>query len=215
MFRWIGNSVLVTALSVIGTVLSSSLVAYSFARFRYPGRDLFFTVVISTMLLPVEVTIIPTYLLFHYIRWLDTLKPLIVPSWLGGGPFAIFLLRQFFMTIPLDLDEAAKLDGASHFTIYWRLLLPLSGPALATLAVISFIGHWNAFLGPLIFLNSPEKYTLAIGLRYFQTLTDLITEPTEHLLMGASVIMAFAPIILFFTAQRYFVRGIVTSGIKG
>ncbi len=212
---WLFNSVLVAFLVVLGNVLSSSLVAYAFARFRFPGRELLFMLLISTIMLPYEVTLIPTYLLFHYIKWLDTFRPLIVPAWLGGSAFGIFLLRQFFQTLPLDLDEAAKLDGAGHFRIYREIILPLSGPALATLAVISFVGEWDSFIHPLIFLNSQSKFTLAIGLRYFQTLPDLSGDPTEHLLMAASTMMSAPPILLYFLAQRYFVRGIVMSGIKG
>ncbi len=212
---WAFNSVLVATLSVTGAVLSSSLVAYSFARFRYPGRDVLFLLLLSTIMLPYEVTLIPTYLLFHYLKWLDTFRPLVVPAWLGGSAFGIFLLRQFFQTLPFDLDEAAKLDGAGHFRIYRDIILPLSGPALATLAVISFLGEWDSFIHPLIYLNSQSKFTLAIGLRYFQAVPDLYGDPTEHLLMAASVMVSTPPIILFFLAQRYFVRGIAMSGIKG
>jgi len=214
--RWTWNSILITVLSVIGSTLSSSLVGYSFARFRYPARDAFFLITLGTMMLPVEVTIIPTYLLFNKIRWIDTLKPLIVPSWFGGGAFNIFLFRQAFMSIPRDLDEAAFIDGAGPFRIYWAVLLPLSAPVVATAAVIGFIGHWNEFLGPLIFLNTPAKFTLSLGLRWFQIMPGWTTGlPTEHLLMGASVMMTAPCIALFFAAQRYFVRGIIMTGIKG
>jgi ABC-type glycerol-3-phosphate transport system permease component len=214
--RWALNSTVVTLLAVLGTLLSSSLVGYSFARFRYPGRDAFFLVTLGTMMLPVEVTIIPTYLLFNKLGWIDSLKPLFVPEWFGGSAFYIFLFRQFFLAISRDLDEAALIDGADPFRIYWAILLPLSKPVIATAAIIGFIAHWNAFLAPLIFLNSPERFTLALGLRWFQVMPGWTTGlPTEHLLMGASVMMALPPIVLFFLAQRYFVRGIILSGIKG
>ena len=213
--RWLLNSVVVTGLAVAGTVLSSSIVAYSFARFRYPGREIFFLVMLSTIMLPREVTIIPSYLFFNYIEWSNTLKPLIVPAWLGGGAINIFLMRQFLLTIPRDLDEAALMDGASIMRIFFRILMPLSKPVLATVAVISFIGHWNSFMEPLIFLNSEEKFTLALGLRFFQGMAQMTAEPMEHLLMAAALMMTFPCIALFFAAQQYFVRGVVMSGIKG
>ena len=213
--RWLWNSTFVAILSVFGTALSASLVGYSFARFRYPARDAIFMITLSTMMLPVEVTLIPTYLLFNKLDWLDTYKPLIIPHWLGGGAFNIFLMRQFFLSIPRELDDAARMDGAGSFRIYWRILLPLCRPALATMAVISFIANWNAFMGPLIYLISTDKFTVAVGLRHFQTLAGGESEPTEHLLMAASVLVAAPCIVLFFFAQRHFVRGIVTTGIKG
>jgi ABC-type glycerol-3-phosphate transport system permease component len=216
--NWISNTVIVTVLALIGTVLSASVVAYSFARFRYPGRDLFFFVTLSTLMIPGEVVLIPTYLLFKNLGWLDTFAPLIVPSWFGGGAFNIFLMRQFILSIPYDLDEAARIDGASSFRIFWQILLPLCKPALATMAALGFIGHWNSFLGPLIYLNDPLKYTVAVGLRYFQSGVaqgSAVSRPQDHLLMAASLMMAVPCLILFFAAQKYFVRGIVMTGIKG
>jgi multiple sugar transport system permease protein len=209
------NSITITTLAVIGTILTSSIVAYSFARFRYPGRDAFFLLTLSTMMLPYEVTLIPTYLLFNKIGWLDTFLPLIVPFWFGGNAFSIFLMRQFFMTIPRELDDAARIDGANFLRIFWNVLMPLSGPILATLAVIGFIAHWNDFLGPLIYLDSRSKFTIALGLRYFQNISGLGGEPLQHLLMAASVTFTIPCIVIFFVAQRYFVQGIVLSGVKG
>ncbi|MCB0092771.1 MAG: carbohydrate ABC transporter permease, partial [Caldilineaceae bacterium] len=208
---------IVAGLSTIGSVLSASIVAYSFARFRYPGRNLLFMITLSTMMLPVEVTLIPLYLMFSKIGWMDTYKPLIVPSFFGGGAFLIFLLRQFFLTIPLDLDEAARLDGASYMRIFWQILMPLSVPAVATAAVLTFMGQWNAFMHPFIFLNTKAKYTVAVGIRYFQAVagSSEVMEPTEHLLMAATIMMTAPIIIMFFLAQRYLVQGIVMSGIKG
>jgi ABC-type glycerol-3-phosphate transport system permease component len=211
--RWVMNSTTITAGAMLGTLFSASLVAYAFARFRYPGRDLFFIVTLSTMMLPVEVTIIPTYLLFNLIGWLDTLLPLIVPSWFGGGAFYIFLLRQFFMTIPRDLDDAAKIDGANSLQVFLNVMVPLSKPALATVAVIAFISHWDEFLGPLIYLNSPERFPLSVGLRYFQNKGNE-NQPMEHLLMAAAAMITLPCLVLFFFTQRYFVRGVVMSGIK-
>lgn len=213
--RWIINSVVVTVLSIVGTVLSSSLVGYSFARFRYPGRDALFLVTLSTMMLPTEVTLIPSYLLFNKFKWIDTFRPLIVPHWFGGGAFNIFLMRQFYMTIPLELDEAARIDGANFLRIYWDILLPLLKPALATIAVLSFVWSWNDFIGPLIYLQSQEKFTLALGVRHFATLWDPQSRPRDHLFMAACTITTTPCILLFFAAQRYFVRGIVMTGIKG
>lgn len=213
--RFIWNTVVITACAMVGQILSASAVAYGFARFRFPGRDWLFFVVLSTMMLPWQVTIVPTFLLFRYLGWINTFLPLIVPSYFGGGAFFIFLLRQFFLTIPKDLDEAAKLDGASSFRIFWNIILPLSKPALATVAIFAFIEHWNEFIGPLIFLNSTEKFTLSIGLRYFMVNPFESDEPREAILMAASMIVALPPLLLFFMAQKYFVRGIITTGLKG
>lgn len=217
--RWFLNTAYVTVMTLIGSVLSSTLVAYGFSRFRFPGRDAFFFVTLATLMLPTEVTLIPTYLLFQKLNWLDTYKPLIVPVWFGGGAFNIFLMRQFMMSIPNDFDEAAKIDGANSFRILWQIIMPLCKPAIATLATLGFIGAWNNFLGPLIFLDSNEKYTVAVGLRYFQSAVaggaGAVSRPQDHLLMGAALFVALPCLILFFLAQKYFVQGIVTTGIKG
>jgi len=217
--QWFVNTVVVTVFSLIGTVLSATIVAYAFARFRFPGRDIFFFITLATIMLPVEVTLIPTYLLFKNFNWIDTYLPLIVPSWFGGGAFNIFLMRQFILTLPLDLDEAAKIDGASSWRILWTIIVPLCKPAIATMATLGFIGNWNNFLGALIFLNTESKYTLAVGMRYFQSAvaqgSASISKPQDHLLMGAAIMFALPCLILFFLAQRYFVQGIATSGIKG
>jgi multiple sugar transport system permease protein len=212
-FFW--NSVKVTGLALTGQLVSATLVAYGFARFRFPLRDALFMLVISTILLPREVVIIPTFLLFKTLGWLDTLLPLIVPSFFGGGAFTIFLLRQFFLTLPRELDEAAKIDGANSFQVLIRVLVPLARPALATAAIFAFLGHWNDFLEPLIYLNSSKNFTVALGLRYFQTLPNESQEPREQLLMAATLVVTLPVLIIFFAAQRYFVRGIVMTGIKG
>jgi ABC-type glycerol-3-phosphate transport system permease component len=213
--KWILNSVVVVIIAVSGSILSSLLVAYSFARFRYAGRELIFLIMLSTMMLPAEVTLIPKYLLFRELKWLDTLKPLIVPDLFAASAFNVFLLRQFFMTIPRDLDEAAYVDGAASWQILWNLLVPLSKPALATVAVIGFINHWNEFLQPLIFLNTVEKFTVAVGIRFFQLSGVQGVLTTDHLLLAASILMTIPPILLFFVAQKQFVQGIVLTGIKG
>lgn len=212
---WFWNSTFVVVLSTAGTLLSASLVAYSFARFRYRGRDAIFVLTLATMMIPAQVTLIPQFVLFHKMGWINTLYPLWVPHWFGGGAFAIFLIRQFILTLPRELDEAALIDGASYFRIFWQILMPLSMPVVATIGVISFIASWNDFVNPLIYLQLKEKFTLAVGLNYFQTQPEMAGEPTEQLLMAASVMIIAPVIILFFATQRYFVQGIVLSGIKG
>jgi ABC-type glycerol-3-phosphate transport system permease component len=208
------NSVTVAGFAVVGQTAASALVAYGFARGQFPGRNALFVLVLSTMLLPWEVTIVPRFLLFKQLGWLDTLNPLIVPSILGGGAFYIFLLRQFLMTIPRDFDEAAEIDGASSLQILAQVLLPLIKPALTTVAIFSFLEHWNDFIGPLMYLNTPSRFTISLGLRYFQTI-PMAGQPREHLLMAAALMMTLPSVVLFFSAQKYFVRGIVMSGIKG
>jgi multiple sugar transport system permease protein len=208
------NTLTVASLSVVGDIITASLVAYGFARFRFPGRNILFLLVLSVLILPDEVTIIPQFLIFRSIGWLDTLKPLILPAFLGGGAFNIFLLRQFFLTLPRELDEAAMIDGASSFRILWQILIPLSRPAIATVAIFSFLFHWNDFLRPLIYLNSVDNFTLSLGLRFFRQTADTGGDPKEHLLMAASVMMTIPVIALFFAMQRYFVEGITLSGLK-
>ncbi len=213
--RWFSNSVLIVILTSFGTLITSSLVAYSFARFQYRGRDVLFMITLSTMMLPAQVTLIPQFVLFYKLGWVNTHLPLWVPHWFGGGAFAIFLMRQFFLTLPLDLDEAALIDGAGYFRIFWSILMPLCKPVLATLAIITIIASWSDFLGPLIYLNTPEKFTVSVGLQFFNAVPEVGGEPMQHLLMAACV-MSMVPIILmFFFGQRFFVQGIVMSGIKG
>ena len=209
---WIVNSSIVTFVGVtIGTFVSC-LVAYGFARLDFPGKRVLFIVLLSTMMLPLHVTIIPLVIIFRELNWLDTLWPLIVPG-LGGGAFYIFILRQFFMTIPIELDEAARTDGASRLGILFRVILPLSKPAIATVAVFSFIGNWNDFFLPLIVLNSPERVTLAVGMRYFAA--GQYVEQQHTLQMAVALISVTPIIVIFFFAQRHFVRGITLTGIKG
>jgi ABC-type glycerol-3-phosphate transport system permease component len=213
--QWTLNSLFIVVAASIGTILSASLVAYSFARFKYRGRDLIFMLTLATMMLPAQVTLIPQFILFHQIGWIDTLYPLWVPFWFGGAGFYIFLLRQFLMSIPPDLDEAALIDGASYLRVWSTILLPLCKPAMATVAVISFISHWNEFNTPLVYLNTESKFTVALGLNFFRNIPEMGGQPMQHLLMAGSV-MAIAPcLLLFFSAQRYFVQGIVLSGLKG
>ncbi|RLT51413.1 MAG: carbohydrate ABC transporter permease [Chloroflexi bacterium] len=216
------NSALITFTSMFGTIATAAVSAYGFARFKWPGRDAMFMVLLSTLVLPEEVVLIPKFLMFNNVpkaligkTLIDTYWPLILPSWFGGGAFNVFLLRQFFMQIPRDFDEAAVLDGASSWQIFWMIMLPLSRPALATVAVFSFLGQWNDFIHPLIYLNTSDKFPLSLGLRYFQQQPTDAMEPREHLLMAASLLMVAPAITVYLFAQRYFVRGIVMSGIKG
>lgn len=213
--QWIFNTVFVVVLGTLGGVLSSSLVAYSFARFRYPGRNFLFILTLATLMLPAQVTLIPQYIVWSKLGFVNTLYPLWLPQWFGGGAFNIFLMRQFLMTIPRELDEAALIDGANRFQIWWKVLLPLCFPALATITIISFIANWDDYLTPLIYLNSQGMYTLALGLSLFRNYPETGGLPQQHLLMAASLMTALPPIVLFLAAQRYFVRGIVLSGIKG
>jgi multiple sugar transport system permease protein len=208
---FVANTVLITCINTLATVLSAALVAYGFARFRFRARNLLFYIMLGTMMLPSQVTMVPVFMIWRSMHAIDTYWPLIVPTFLGGGAFNIFLLRQFFLTIPRELDEAAMLDGASYFRIWWKVLMPLSAPALATVAVFSFIGNWDAFEGPLIYLNSSEKYTVAMGLRMFQ---DSFGTETEQL-MAASLMHIVPMIVIFFVAQRYFLKGVALTGIGG
>ena len=214
-FRWVTNTLIVVFLSTLGTVLSACTVAYAFARFEFPGRDFFFMSMLATMMLPAEVTLIPRYLVFAKLGWVDSYKPLFVPSWFGSA-FSVFLLRQFFMTIPRDLDEAAEMDGAGTLRVLWRIIVPLSVPVIATVAVVNMIGVWNDFMGPLIYLNTPSRFVVSLGLRIFQmTAGDMPLLPNDHLVMACSIMMLIPCIVLFFTTQRHFIRGVVMSGIKG
>ena len=209
--RYFWNTIYITLNATLGTLGTASIAAYAFARLRFPLRGLLFGLVLSTIMLPGIVTLIPTFIVFRMLDWIDTFKPLVVPHWLGGGAFYIFLFRQFFMTIPLELDEAAQVDGASNFRIYWRILLPLSTPVLATVAIFSFINHWNEFFTPLIYLQSPDKWTMAIGLQSFKDLYST----SWNLMMAASTVMIVPLLVLFFAAQKYFTQGIQMSGIAG
>lgn len=208
-FIW--NTVIVTGGAVLGTVLSSVLVGYSFARLRWPGRNFFFGLMVSTMMLPAVVTLIPLFIEFRWFGWIDTFKPLIVPFWFAASTLYVFLLHQFFRGIPIELEEAALIDGASRIQILFRILLPLSKPVLATIVVFSLIQHYNDFMSPLIYLNGMDKWTLALGIR---AINDSNVKNWE-LVFAAGTLM-FTPVFLLFTfAQRYFVQGIALTGFGG
>jgi ABC-type glycerol-3-phosphate transport system permease component len=205
------NTTIYVLFGIAGRLLSNTLVAYGFARIPFKGRGFLFALVLSTMMVPTEVLLIPQFLLFKQIGWLDSLLPLIVPTFFGSA-FFIFLLRQFFLTIPRELDEAAVIDGASQFDIFWRIILPLSRPILITVFALSFVAFWNDFFGPLIYLNTRDKMVLAVALRLF--IVPAMETPM-HLLMAASVVSVLPVVIVFLFAQRAFVAGIVMTGMKG
>ncbi|MCM3217058.1 carbohydrate ABC transporter permease [Niallia taxi] len=204
------NSVIVTVCVVIGTVVSSTLVAYGFARIKGKGRNFWFVLLLGTMMLPPQVTMIPVYMIFSKLGWVNTFLPLIVPSFFGSAYF-IFLLRQFFKTIPKELEESAYLDGCGAFGIFWRIIIPLSVPSIITVALLSFMWTWNDFLNPLIYLNDDSKYTLALGILQFKGALLIQWGP----MMAASVFIILPLIIIFFVGQKYFVQGIATTGGKG
>jgi ABC-type glycerol-3-phosphate transport system permease component len=204
------NTMIIASLNVIAVVLTSSFCAYGFARLNFPGRDFWFAVVIATLLLPGVITIVPNFVIFTRLGWVDTILPLTVPLFFGGGAFNIFLLRQFFRTIPEELADAARIDGCSEFGIYWRIYMPLAKPALITVAIFTFLAAWNDLLGPVIYLRSPGNWTLAQGLASFVG----VFGGNWELQMAAATAMTLPIIILFFFAQRYFIRGIVLTGLK-
>jgi multiple sugar transport system permease protein len=204
------NTLIVTFVGMFGMLLSCSLVAYGFSRFRAPGINVLFLVLLSTIMLPRQVTLIPVYVFFQKIGWIDTLLPLIVPNFFANA-YDVFLLRQFFLTIPLELDDAAKIDGANPFQTFLHVMLPQARPALVAVGIFHFLWAWNDFYEPLIFLHSRENWTVAVGLQTFNALYSVNT----HLIMAASVVMVLPPIILFFLAQQIFTQGVVITGIKG
>jgi len=208
--RYFFNTALITGLSIIGKVISVTLVAFSFSRLRWWGRDVLFLVMLSTLMLPPHVTLIPQFILFKQLGWIDTFLPLIVPDFFGG-PFLTFLVRQFFMSLPYELDDAARIDGCSSFGVYARIIMPLSAPAVTAVIILVFNGSWNEFLHPLIYLHSQENFTLSLGLRLFQGEAST----SWHLLMAASLLTMLPVLILFFVAQRYFIEGVTFTGVKG
>lgn len=210
MHKYLGNTLIITVTWVFGAAVTSSLAAYAFARLRAPGKNMLFMILLSTMMLPGVVRLIPTYILFAKLDWVGTFKPLMIPA-LTGSAFYIFLLRQFYMTIPRDLEDAALIDGCSRFRTWISIIVPLAKPALATVTVFAFMGGWNDYMGPLIYLNNKRQYTMSLGLQVFTR---------QHLaewgmMMAASTMMVVPIILLFFFAQKNFVQGITMTGMKG
>lgn len=214
-FLYLRNTLIIVVNNVVAVLLSSSLVAYSFSRLRWKGRDVVFGLCLATMMLPGVVTMIPTFIIFKRLGWFNTFLPLMVGSWFGGGGFNIFMLRQFMLSLPIELDEAARMDGATGLTIWWRIILPLSKPVLGTVGIFTFLGAWNDFMGPLLYLNKGDLYTLALGLNMmYNTYTGYGNAvPLIGPVMAAAVIMTSPVVLMFFVGQKYFVQGIVTSGL--
>lgn len=208
---FLANTMIITVATLVGGLLSASLAAYCFARCRFPGRDILFMVMLSGMMLPYMVTTIPQFVLFRELGWINTLLPLTVPAFFGGAPFYIFLLRQFFKGLPRDLEDAAKLDGASYLRIWWTIAMPLAKPALATVAILSILHNWNDFVGPLIYLQTQDNWTLALGIRLFRDQYQV----NFNYMMAYAVMMTIPVFSVFFAFQKYFIRGITISGMGG
>ncbi len=208
--RWLVNTLTITASVMVGTLISATLCGYGFARISFPGRDVWFIMVLASIMLPGTVTLIPLFVGFHRVGWLDTFLPLTVPAFFGGGAFNIFLMRQFFKGIPIELEEAALIDGANRLRILWQIFIPLSRPVLATTSVFTFQAVWNDYFGPLIFLTSQENYTLALGITFFKGLYNT----QIPYMMAMSFLMVIPMIFVFFFAQKLMIRGVVLSGIQ-
>lgn len=211
MVLYARNSLIICILVVAGSVISNAIVAYSFARLKWPGRDLAFSVTLATMMIPFPVLMVPLYAMYKDFGWIGTFRPLWIPAWFAGA-FNIFLLRQFFRTIPFELSEAARIDGCTEWNIFRQIILPLAKPALAVVALFSFMAAWNDFLAPLLYLQSRETFTLAVGLQDFRGQAG---GSPIHLQMAASAMVIAPVIVLFFFAQKQFIQGIATSGLKG
>ena len=209
--RFAGNTLIIAGVAMVGDVLSSSVVAFGFARLRFPGRDALFYMLLATMMIPIQATIIPVFLIYKILGWINTFLPLTVPAYFAVRPLYVFLIRQFMLTIPREYEEAARIDGAGTFQIFWRIFLPLSKPPLATVALFSFVYNWNDFFEPLIYLNSLNKKTLVLGLTMLQSQHDEFW----HLVMSLAVIIALPCILIFFVGMRHFVQGITLTGLKG
>jgi len=212
--RYLLNSSIITGLSVLGAVVSCSMVAYSFARLRWPGRDIMFILTLGTMMLPYQVIMVPLYLIFRRLGWVDTWYPLWVPAWFGV-PFFIFLLRQFFLTLPHEIEDAAKVDGAGYIRTFVLIVLPLMRPALITVAIFAFMGSWNDFVGPLIYVHSNNLLPVSLGLQYINSSGAYMGQQFYAVLMAGAFCSIIPMVILFLLLQRYFVRGIVMTGLKG
>jgi multiple sugar transport system permease protein len=209
---YVRNTLFLVAVNLIAVLLVSSFVAYGFARLRFPGRDAWFVVVLATMMMPYYVLMVPIFIMFTKLQWIDTYLPLTVPTFFGGGAFNIFLMRQFFRSIPTELSDAAVIDGCNEFQIFWIIMMPLAKPALVSIAILSFLFTWNDFLGPLLYIKSPDLFTVSIGLAGFRS----IMRSRWDLLMAASSAMTIPVVALFFAAQRYFFEsgGITLTGLK-
>ncbi len=211
-WRYLTNSVFVTALAVVGTLLSVAVVAYAMSRLEWPGRNIIFFLLLSTLMLPPQTTLVPQYVLFNRLGWINTFNPIVIPGFFAGGATFVFLLRQFMLGIPRELDEAAMIDGAGHFTIWWRIIMPLCTPALATIAIFLFVASWNAFQTPLIYLQRTSLYTLPIAINNLYN-PQQISQPWP-LIMAASVLATIPLMVGFVAAQRYIFESVAQTGLK-
>jgi len=219
---YLRNTVFLVVMNELAIVISSSFCAYGFARLRFPGRNLWFVIVLVTLMVPQVVMMVPLFVIFSRLKWINSFLPLTVPFFFGGGAFNIFLMRQFFRSIPEELADAARIDGCNEFMIYARIMMPLAKPALTTVAIFTFLGTWNDFTGPLLYINTPDKFTLAVGLANFRAsfgsgLHDMGAGGRSRwdLLMAFAMTMTAPVLVVFFLAQRYFVQGVVMTGLKG
>jgi multiple sugar transport system permease protein len=219
---YLRNTAFIVLMNELAIVLASSFCGYGFARLRFPGRDLWFGLVLATLMVPQVVMMVPLFVIFSRLKWINTFLPLTVPFFFGGGAFNVFLMRQFFRTIPEELADAARIDGCNEFIIYARIMMPLAKPALVTVAIFTFLAAWNDFTGPLLYINSPERFTLAVGLANFRAsfgsgLRDMGAGGRSRwdLLMAFAMTMTAPVLVVFFLAQRYFVQGVVMTGLKG
>ncbi|MFP4344997.1 MAG: carbohydrate ABC transporter permease [Anaerolineales bacterium] len=213
-WRILGNTLFITLLAMVAELIAVTVVAYGFARFRFPGRDTLFLVMLSTMMLPGIITLIPTFIIWRWLGRINTYDPLVIPIWFGGGAWAVFMLRQFFLTVPREMEEAAIIDGANTMQIYYSIMLPLVKPALLALGVMIFQANWNNFQGPLIYLNTTQLFPMSVALKFFQE--SLSKEaPKWHYMMAMSVVMAAPILTLFFLAQDYFIEGLQVGAVKG
>lgn len=210
-FKYLMNTLIVVISNVGGSILSASICAFSFSRLRWPGRDKVFMIILTSLMMPSIVTMIPTFVMWSKLGFTNSLIPLSVPIWFGGSVYNVFLFRQFFLSIPRELDEAAYVDGASFFTVYWRIIMPLSKSTIMVVGIFAFLNSWNDFMGPLIYLNEESKYTLSLGLQLFQGTYGA----QWHLLMAASILVLIPAVVVFFLGQRHILDGIATTGIKG
>lgn len=209
--RFFWNSTVITVSAIIGVLFSSSICAYSFSRIEWPGRDKVFGFILTGLMIPFFVVMIPQFVFWKTLHLTDTFVPLIAPAWFGGGVFNIFLLRQFFLGIPRDLDEAAKVDGAGHFRIYWQIIIPIAKQSMIVVGLLTFLANWNDYLGPLAFITSEENYTLMQGLTLFQGSYSA----QWHLMMAATAVIVIPSLVIFLIAQRHFIEGIAMTGVKG
>ncbi len=209
--RYYMNTIFVVGVCLMGTLFTSTLCSYAFSRLRWPGREKIFSLILTSMMLPTAVTLIPTFIGWTAVGGVNTYLPLTVPSWLGGGAFFIFLLRQFYLTIPREYDEAALVDGAGYFTIYWKIMLPMIKPALISVGMFCFVNNWNDFMNPLVYLSDDSKFTISLGLRSFMGMYN-----TEWGYMMAATATAVIPVLtVFLIGQKYIVEGVVMTGLKG